>query len=276
MMGLYQLKEFLTLDDVADYLRDKGICDFDLTNGYDKSKLNDFVIDLYQRNQLTPVFDYDGYIIAIEKNIYDYDIDTYKGKMQASYAMIQSWRKSKAITYKPFKGQFDPFQDAFVNERYKKYIDDGKKIILYADNRDDDVTEVEFLYPKEQLVAIFEQTPYNNEQQQIADLQAENARLQARIAELENEFNDTFQSRQGVGKAKILAKEVAKHVAKKLWEEDKDKKIKVTEMATAVYVELQKCYLADQLTDQAVSLKDWIRDIAPEYARKGGRPKNEP
>ena len=44
MMGLYQLKEFLTLDDVADYLRDKGVYDFDLYSDYDRSRLESWLV----------------------------------------------------------------------------------------------------------------------------------------------------------------------------------------------------------------------------------------
>ncbi len=46
MMGLYQSKLFLTLDDVADYLADKGICDFDVQNKHEKKRFKDFIQEL--------------------------------------------------------------------------------------------------------------------------------------------------------------------------------------------------------------------------------------
>lgn len=162
---------------MAVYLSDKGHLSFaPAEQNYRETLL--FLLELEQVNKLTPVFDYNGYVIVIDRNIYDYQIEECKDRVRASYDMIKQWKDNKAVTYKPFKGQFDPFQDAFVNQRYRKYVDDGKTIILYANNYDDDIAEVELLYPKEQIDLALNQ-PTN--------LKDELDQAHARIAELENQ-----------------------------------------------------------------------------------------
>lgn len=62
MMALYKHKEFLNLSDLADYLRDKGVYNFELSYEHDCIKLNDFIINLINENKLCPVFYYDGLV----------------------------------------------------------------------------------------------------------------------------------------------------------------------------------------------------------------------
>lgn len=82
--------------------------------------------------------------------------------------------------------------------------------------------------------------------------------------------------KKGVSIHKLQAKEQAKIIAKALWNNDKDDKIKIAEMARLVYSELYDNGFNSQLPQNQESLQDWIRDIAPTYATTGGRPKNEP
>ncbi len=82
--------------------------------------------------------------------------------------------------------------------------------------------------------------------------------------------------RAGVGMEKLVAKEYAKIIAKHLWSKDGEQKIRMLEMAHLVYSEIHKSVLADQLPDNPNELQKWIKDVAPAYARKGGRPRNEP
>lgn len=78
---------------------------------------------------------------------------------------------------------------------------------------------------------------------------------------------------QGKSRAKEHAQLAARTLANYLWNQDKENKIKIKEMAIAVYAELNQTEHKEQLPDKPVSLKDWIKDIAPEYAREAGRPK---
>lgn len=82
--------------------------------------------------------------------------------------------------------------------------------------------------------------------------------------------------RKGVSIQKLQAKEQAKIIAKALWNNDKEQKIRIKEMAIAVYTELYDNGFKLQLPNSTDSLQNWIKDIAPPYATTGGRPKNEP
>lgn len=82
--------------------------------------------------------------------------------------------------------------------------------------------------------------------------------------------------RKGVSIHKIQAQEQAKFLARALWNNDKENKIKIGEMAGIVYSELYANGFIRDLPNDPMSLKDWIREVAPDYATTGGRPKNEP
>lgn len=87
----------------------------------------------------------------------------------------------------------------------------------------------------------------------------------------ENEKNDIKPI--GVSKEKIEAKRYARNIAEYLWRKDIEHKIKIKEMAINVYAELHQTHHRAQLPDKPESLKGWIKDIAPSYAKESGRPK---
>ncbi len=91
----------------------------------------------------------------------------------------------------------------------------------------------------------------------------------------QRETSNSYKNRkpQGKSQAKERAQVAAKTLANYFWNQDKDNKIKIKEMAITVHAELNQTEHHDQLPDQSVSLKDWIKDIAPEYAREAGRSK---
>lgn len=76
---------------------------------------------------------------------------------------------------------------------------------------------------------------------------------------------------RGKSQAKEHAQLAAKTLATYLWNQDTDNKVKIKEMTFAVYAELNQTEHHTQLPDQAISIKDWIREVAPEYAREPGR-----
>lgn len=82
--------------------------------------------------------------------------------------------------------------------------------------------------------------------------------------------------RKGVSIHKIQAKERAKIISRALWNNDRENKIRISEMANLVYRELYDSEYREQLPDNQETLTGWIQDVAPDYARTGGRPKNEP
>ncbi len=81
-----------------------------------------------------------------------------------------------------------------------------------------------------------------------------------------------FLKKKGVSPHKLLAKHMAKHIADKEWQADKQNKIKITEMAEIIYSKLYSLGFHNELPDQAKNIKSWIKEVAPDYAREGGRP----
>lgn len=121
--------------------------------------------------------------------------------------------------------------------------------------------------------------------QQLQEKDAENETFKNKINELEGQLSDALSKNipsindepqlprkpQGKSQAKERAQLAARTLANYFWNQDKDNKIKIKEMAITVHAELNQTEHHDQLPDQSVSLKDWIKDIAPEYAREAGR-----
>ncbi len=78
--------------------------------------------------------------------------------------------------------------------------------------------------------------------------------------------------RNGVSPDKLNAKLAAATLAEYLWRQDTDQKIKIKDMATTVLIELKQTSHIYQLPENPESLKKWIEEIAPPYARESGRP----
>lgn len=78
---------------------------------------------------------------------------------------------------------------------------------------------------------------------------------------------------QGKSQAKIEAQVAARAIALHLWKNDKEQKIKIGSMCQHVWNTLCETEHREQLPDKIESLKDWITDIAPAYAKLGGRQK---
>jgi len=72
-------------------------------------------------------------------------------------------------------------------------------------------------------------------------------------------------------------KEIAQDQAKKAWDADTDKKLRTTTTCELIWPKLVDAAVQEQamksLPDNAKSIKDWIRPIAPDWVKQGGRPK---
>lgn len=77
-------------------------------------------------------------------------------------------------------------------------------------------------------------------------------------------------------RAKFL-KDMAQAIAETVWESDLKHQIRLAEACEMVWPQLVDIAIRrdmqELMPDKASSLKDWLRPVAPEYARKGGRPK---
>lgn len=78
---------------------------------------------------------------------------------------------------------------------------------------------------------------------------------------------------KGKSPKKVLVQEMARFYALSEWENDSDKSIKQTAMASIVWRKLAEAGFSDELqsTDQ---VKTWINPVAPPHAREAGRPTN--
>lgn len=225
-MGLYQLKEFLTLDDVADYLRDKGVYDFDLHSDYDRNRLESWLLGLHRECRISFLYYFSGRM-KVKKVVSEIPEVTDIEAMQlianintATIKAIEQIEKGETPTniIPNFKTERLPdiwvsdyiylhggilsdgliFLDRFAVIRFynNKQFHDGDNIIYRISEENSFIAKKEdLLIPKAELDEIFDKP---NNQHQIADLQAENARLQAentdllkRIAELESQTNIT-------------------------------------------------------------------------------------
>lgn len=73
--------------------------------------------------------------------------------------------------------------------------------------------------------------------------------------------------------AKQVARARAQLIAGELWKRDIDQKIRLGEMAQIVWARLIDEGYKDTLPNSTNVLNDWIRPVAPSYARKPGPPK---
>lgn len=201
-MGLYQLKEFLTLDDVADYLRDKGVYDFDLSQSIDAHRINNLLKDWVLSNKLNLVFGYYGRIDIYNKSFVE-DIRKPIDKINPFTNNQNAILSFDENLLKQWLDGQDYLSHKFFDQNLHKHTWEVPVYRLFGhnysllDNKDhpfvillDDCNGeygLDPLFPKLQIDNIL--NTKDDSQQQIADLQAKNARLQAHIAELESQLN---------------------------------------------------------------------------------------
>ena len=200
-MGLYQLKEFLTLDDVADYLRDKGVYDFDLSQSIDSCRMHDLLKEWAFGNKLSLVFSYYGRIDVYNKTfnedtrnpIEKINLFTHNQNVVLVFndSLLKQWANGWHLRHKFFDENVHkytwqvPVYQLF-EYNYSLLDDKDHPFIILLDDCNGEYG-IEPLFPKSQLDKIL--NAKDDSQKQIADLQAENARLQARIAEFESQLN---------------------------------------------------------------------------------------
>lgn len=94
-MGLYDFKEFLNFEDLAEYLTDKGVYNFDITHDINRQKLKDWIINLFNEQKINPVFYYDG-LVKEDFNLDSHTIP-FRGWIFASKDMIKELSSKNEI-----------------------------------------------------------------------------------------------------------------------------------------------------------------------------------
>jgi hypothetical protein len=76
--------------------------------------------------------------------------------------------------------------------------------------------------------------------------------------------------------AKAKVQERAKSIATERWQADATQEIRLGDMADRVYRALAADGFAESLPGTAERIKEWIKPVAPDYARKPGRRRKTP
>lgn len=210
-MGLYQLKNFLTFDDVADYLREEEIHNFNLLNQYDYTRLKDFIFSLVSENKIFPIFEYVGnvsifkYKKNLRNNTYEV-IDIYEN-IPLSYHLLltdELFLKIKNDNSFNFNIKGESFfhwedRELEFNGHYQKYkIQED----FYINLNNIVYSRIDFDYLFDMKNGVI---PSDDNKTAILHLQNENTQLKARIAELENKSdNKELPTRTANNASKII------------------------------------------------------------------------
>lgn len=76
--------------------------------------------------------------------------------------------------------------------------------------------------------------------------------------------------------AKTATIDRARAIATELWQAGDGQDARLAEMADRVYRQLVSEGLHESLPGSAERIKEWIKPVAPDHARKPGRPRNSP
>lgn len=196
-MALYDINEFLTLNDVAEYLTDKCNYDFDLKFSIDQNKLIETIIQLVRNYKLHPVFYYSGNVDWLEQKVITSKSDS----------LINHERVLTGITYDiNSRGYYfvsDKNFDKLIENNCSNYINvinctiepyhvKGKQeicennILYYRKIKEDfSIIFHDLLYPKSDLAKLFNQTEANTDTEVIEKLREKVADLEYKLAQAE-------------------------------------------------------------------------------------------
>ena len=107
---------------------------------------------------------------------------------------------------------------------------------------------------------------------ETAELYLTNARYELQAAMAHMTDCARLKGLKKVNQGKQRCKAIARAKAQILWEADHDQKIRLGDMCEQVWNSLFGKYRED-LPDKPDGMKSWLRQVAPSYARKPGRPK---
>jgi hypothetical protein len=107
-----------------------------------------------------------------------------------------------------------------------------------------------------------------------AELYLTNARYELQTATAHRSECARLKGLKKVNQGRQRCKAIAQANAQKLWEADRDQKIRLGDMCDQVWSSLFSKYRED-LPDKPDGLKPWLRQVAPSYAVKPGRPKKK-
>lgn len=208
-MALYDINEFLTLNDIAEYLTDKCNYDFNLECSIDQNRLIETIIQLVRNDKLHPVFHYRGNVDWLKQKVITRKSGSFinheRVLLDITYDM--SVRDYYFINGKNFDKLIENNCSNYINVincTVEPYHVDGKQeivensILSYRKIKDDfSINFHDLLYPKLDLDKLFKQTEAKADtdvieklRQKIAGLEAENDQLNEKLSKQEYRLTD--------------------------------------------------------------------------------------
>ena len=203
-VALYEINEFLTLNDVAEYLTDKCNYDFNLECSIDQNRLIETIVQLVLNHKLHPVFHYIGSVDCLEKKV----ITSKSGSFINHEIVLSdithdiSVRDYYFISDKNFDKLIENNCSNYINVincTIEPYHEEGKQeivennILHYRKVKEDfSINFHDLRYPKLDLDKLFNQTEAKAKadtevieklREQVADLTAENDKLRAQLGQ---------------------------------------------------------------------------------------------
>lgn len=236
-----------------------SLTDLAIRQLYFKNKLECDDIHSYFSDNLITI---DEILSYEEKNLL---LEHYKFKAEA----MQYQDEKKFNIYKALENVNILYLSLLVNEEESKsnyLIPKPNKLTSYKTEDNEDI-----YYPKIKLKNVVITHP---ELMRIAENRLNRLPVHPLLPKVE-EYKPTIKNkRPGKSNEKANAQLAAKTIAMHVWKNDKAKQIKTGEMCEIVWNTLIETPHVQELPDKQESLKDWIKDVAPEYAKEPGRPKN--
>lgn len=197
-VALYDIKEFLILDDVAEYLADRCNYDFNLESSIDQNRLIETIVQLVRNDQLHPVFHYIGSVDWLEKKVitrksgrfnnHEIVLTDIKYDMRVNDYYFVSDRNFNRLIENNCSNYIN-----IINCTIEPYHVDGKqeivenKILDYRKVKEDfSIIFYDLLYPKLDLDKLFNQADAEVIEQlreQVADLENQLAQAKAKLAD---------------------------------------------------------------------------------------------
>lgn len=199
-MSLYDINEFLTLNDVADYLADKCNYDFNLECSIDQDRLIETIIQLVRSRKLNPVFHYRGNVDWLKQKVITRKSGHFTNheRVLVDITYNMSVRDYYFVSGKNFDKLIENNCSNYINVincTIEPYHVEGKQeiiennILYYRKVKDDfSITFHDLLYPKLDLDNLFSQTEADTDtieklKEQIADLENQLAQAKAKLAD---------------------------------------------------------------------------------------------
>ncbi|MDN3453479.1 hypothetical protein [Psychrobacter sp. APC 3350] len=227
-MALYDIKEFLTLSDVAEYLADKCNYEFNLEYSVDQNRLIETIVQLVRNDELHPVFYYSGSMDFLEKKVI-----TRKSGRSINHEIVSTdiaYDMSRMGHYFVNNKTFNKLIENncsnyinIINSIVEPYHIDGKQeicensILDYREIKEDfSIIFYDLLYPKLDLDKLFNQTDTEVIEQlrkQVTDLEAENDQLNDKLSKQEYTLTDDKElpSNSQAGVARMLYAILTEH-----------------------------------------------------------------